>query len=164
VTVQDELYQALSNPMDLPPVFWEYMVQKWLAEAPVLPISQVFGFSQFTAQADSGQSLSQTFGGGGGSASAAGPGVSNLAAGKYVVVAGADMSTQFGNGTATLTVSPGGLVVTGNAASVASVAKATTLSLSTAGSITSTLAISASSAITCTIQGAWLIALRYGNL
>lgn len=32
--------------MDLPSTFWDYMVRRWLRDAPVFPISQVFGFNQ----------------------------------------------------------------------------------------------------------------------
>lgn len=43
--------EILSDPMNLPSTFWDYMVRKWLADAPVFPISQVFGFTGFTFQA-----------------------------------------------------------------------------------------------------------------
>ena len=41
---------VLSDPMNLPSSFWDYMVKRWLRDAPVFPISQVFGFTQFTVQ------------------------------------------------------------------------------------------------------------------
>jgi hypothetical protein len=37
--------------MDLPSTFWDYMIRKWLVDAPVFPISQVFGFRLQTTMA-----------------------------------------------------------------------------------------------------------------
>lgn len=39
---------VLSNPMDLPSTFWDYATQSWLKDAPVFPVSQVFGYQQTT--------------------------------------------------------------------------------------------------------------------
>lgn len=42
--------EVLADPMNLPSTFWDYMIKRWLRDAPVFPISQVFGFTAFTAQ------------------------------------------------------------------------------------------------------------------
>jgi hypothetical protein len=43
--------EILSDPMNLPSPFWDYMVRKWLHDAPVFPISQVFGYHLQTTMA-----------------------------------------------------------------------------------------------------------------
>ena len=49
-SIAAQVYELLSDPMSLPPAFWNYATQSWLKDSPVFPISQVFGFTQFTAQ------------------------------------------------------------------------------------------------------------------
>jgi hypothetical protein len=44
--IASQIMEVLADPMNLPDTFWGYMVQRWLADAPVFPISQVFGFAQ----------------------------------------------------------------------------------------------------------------------
>jgi PAB1-binding protein PBP1 len=153
----------------IPADFLAYVVDYIQTQRLQIPIGQVVGFQNFVStQAsvyqNSGQSLSGTFANGA-SASGAGPSVS-VPSGKYVVLAGGDMATQFGNGQATLTVSPGGMVVRASAASTTSAGKATGLTMSSAGTISSTLFVAGDGSptnVTSTISGAWLVAIRYDN-
>jgi hypothetical protein len=48
--IVEQIYEVLSQPMDLPSTFWDYATQNWLKDAPVFPISQVFGFTGFVFQ------------------------------------------------------------------------------------------------------------------
>jgi pyruvate/2-oxoglutarate dehydrogenase complex dihydrolipoamide acyltransferase (E2) component len=93
-------------------------------------------------------------------ASAAGPAVS-VAAGSYVVLAGMDVRSSFGGARGTLTTS-GGMVVTGGPPTYASVAKASTQTLGSPGSITSTLVCDPDlNGVNTDIATPWLLAIRY---
>jgi len=43
--VQQQVFEILSDPMNLPSTFWDYMVKRWQRDAPVFPITQVFGYT-----------------------------------------------------------------------------------------------------------------------
>jgi hypothetical protein len=85
--IREQVYEIMSDVLNLPPDFVNYVgVQTWLANSPVFPISQVFGFTQFTAQVDTSGSVSST------SSTTyvdlGGPTLSGLADGKYVLLYG----------------------------------------------------------------------------
>jgi hypothetical protein len=160
--MQRVLAAASRNPNLIPTDFMAYVMDFIQTQRLSIPIGEVFGFKQFVSTQvsifhDQGQSLSGT-----GNTTTPGPSVA-LPAGKYVFIAGADMTTQFGNGFASLSVSSGGPTVSGNTASISSVAKATAVTLSVDTTITSTLAINGGGSVTCSISGAWLVAIRYDN-
>ena len=160
--MQRVLSAASRNPNLIPTDFMAYVFDFIQTSRLGIPIGQVFGFQKFVSTqvaifSNSGQSLSGT-----GNTTAAGPTVL-LPSGKYIFLAGADMTTQFGNGTASMAVSSGGPTVSGNTASVSSVAKATPVTLAVDTTITSTLAINGGGSVLCQISGAWLVCIRYDN-
>jgi hypothetical protein len=159
--MQRVLSAASRNPNLIPSDFMAYVLDYIQTGRLQIPIGQVFGFEKFVSTQvsifkDNGQSLSGT-----GNTTAPGPSVS-AKAGKYVVIMGADMNTQFGNGVAQMVLTPGGLTVQGYQASVASVAKGTSISLAADGTISAQLQINGGGNL-ATISGAWLIAIRYDN-
>lgn len=160
--MQRVLSAASRNPNLIPSDFMAYVADFMQTSRLEIPIGQVFGFQKFVSTqvsifTDSGQSLSSTA-----NTSAAGPSVVAIA-GKYLVIMGADMSTQFGNGQASMVLTPPTLVVTGTAASVTSVAKGVGLTLAADGTISALLQVNGAGTNLCTISGAWLIAIRYDN-
>jgi hypothetical protein len=160
--MQRVLAAASRNPNLIPTDFMAYVFDFIQTSRLGIPIGQVFGFEKFVSTQvsifhDQGQGLSSTA-----TTTAAGPTVA-LPAGKYVLIAGADMTTQFGNGFASMSVSSGGPTVSGNAASTTSVAKATAVTLSADTTITSVLSVTGGGSVLCTISGAWLVAIRYDN-
>lgn len=91
------MYEILSDPMNLPPGFWAYATQSWLKDAPVFPISQVFGFTQFTAKTTAAISTTESTT----SATLAdlatvGPTLVGLSPGSYLVLWGCDASVSAG--------------------------------------------------------------------
>lgn len=160
--MQRVLSAASRNPNLIPSDFMAYLFDFIQTQRLQIPIGQVFGFQKFVSTqvsifTDGGQSLSNS-----GNVSAAGPSVA-VVAGKYLVIMGADMNTQFGNGSASMTLTPPTLVVTGSAASVTSVSKGVGLTLAVDGTISALLQVNGGGTNLCTISGAWLIAIRYDN-
>lgn len=164
--MQRVLSAASRNVNLIPSDFMAYIVDFIQTSRLQIPIGQVFGFSQFTAQAATNSGINGTVAAGS-TASGPGPSLSGLSAGKYVVFAGADMSTQFANIGATLALTGPSLTVNGGSSSaLTSVAKATIWTASAASNdITSTASVHNTSGQpqTYTIAGCWLIALKYAN-
>jgi hypothetical protein len=172
-TVEDQVMEVLSDPMNLPSSFWDYMVRKWLQSSPVLPISQIFGFTQFTAQsaavATSEATGSTTYA----DLATVGPTISGLADGHYVLLATSLISNSTGsvgsfaspslNGSTPLD-SDAAIVVT-SAAGVPQVtaigASIQTLSSGNNNTIKMQYRVGAGSG---TFTYRKLIALKYGNL
>lgn len=159
--MQRVLSAASRNPNLIPSDFMAYVADFMQTSRLEIPIGQVFGFQKFVSTqvsifTDSGQSLSGT-----GTSTTPGPSVS-VPEGKYIVIMGADMSTQFGNGACSMTLSPGGATATGNPASVVSVCKGAPVTLASPSTISALLSI-AGGGQTATISAAWLIAIRYDN-
>jgi hypothetical protein len=163
------VHEILSNPMDLPSTFWDYMIRKWLNDAPVFPISQVFGFTQFTANqasvstSESTSSVTYT------ALTTPGPTLTLLPDGHYLVLVAAFMTDSFGNGAYMSPKVNSGVALDANAAitvsaSGTSLIGASTQTLSNGGSNTIASVYRAGVGSTGTFQNRSLIALRYGNL
>jgi hypothetical protein len=167
--IQQQVMEVLSDPMSLPPPFWDYMVQRWLADAPVFPISQVFGFTQFAAQTAVVATLESTTSTSYADLATAGPTLSALPDGKYVVVvaaaadasaAGVDCWMSYSVNGDSATDARGSRVAT---ASIAGLSMFSTVSLSNNGSSTLTAKYRTSGG-TSSFTNRCLFALKYGNL
>lgn len=171
--VRQVVYEVLSDPMNIPSTFWDYATQNWLKDAPVFPISQVFGFTQFVPQQaiiiTGGTSLTTT------STSPTdlstpGPTLSNLADGNYLIWFGANISN------ATSTTSYMGVKV--NATEPVAADAATNIGVTTGTpfcgmTITKALSNGGSNTLkgrywvdagTGGYQRCWIAALKYSNL
>lgn len=170
-TIRQQIMEVLSDPMNLPAEFWQYDVQNWVKEAPVFPISQVFGFSQFTANAattiqtnESTTSVFPTYV----DLATVGPTLTGLADGKYVIFWGAGTFTSVAGNDTLCGPSVNGGAVLGNArnggTNSVSVTGVVVTDLSNGGSNSITIKYCVAAAATGSFFGRWLIALRYGNL
>jgi hypothetical protein len=115
--------------MDLPSTFWDYMIRKWLNDAPVFPISQVFGFNAFTFQpaptiltSEATTSMAYV------DLATSGPTLTGLAAGQYAVFFG----TQVDNGSGVTDTACVSVSINGSAASDLDSAVVTAISPSSA--------------------------------
>lgn len=172
MTVQDEMMQLLSNPMDLPPVFWDYMIQRWLADAPVFPATQVFGFLQFTAIvappiATAETRATSTFG----DLATVGPTLTGLPDGNYLLAFGAGAAGSPGVSNALMSaqvnatpVAAGEYTYT-SSASATSVMRILAKPLNNGGANTVTAKYASSNnAFSCTWADRWMLVLKYSNL
>lgn len=149
-------------------------VRLWLEQnPPAIGISNVLGFSQFTAQmsvvANNETRTSSTYG----DLTHAGPALTGLPDGKYVMLWGANAAGNPSVSNAQMAVSVNGgtapngdhtLVAITSSLGVTAVMIADTVTLAAGGnnSITAKYA-SSDNASTCTWNNRWLIALRYAN-
>lgn len=154
--------------MDLPSTFWDYMIRKWLADAPVFPISQVFGFSQYAAQYDIVTTQETTTSGTFGDLATPGPTISNIPKGQYVALYGAMASLSSAG---TLDIAPsfnGDAPDTNNQVFSQVVGTFNSLARSCTASLaepTNTVELKyATSAGTATFIFRWLVVFRTGNL
>lgn len=172
MTVRDEVYTLLQNPMDLPSEFWAYATQSWLKDSPVFPISQVFGFTQFLGNfAIVGTDESTTTTTVGDNLATVGPTLSGLADGKYFFAygftgkasaAGFDVIAGLNiNGTAP-TVNPNDPIILTEAANYISVTGAFAKTLSNAGSNTVKMQYWVSGG-TGNYQRRFIFGLKYAN-
>lgn len=130
------LKKVFSSPLDIPAEWKAWLVAYLEANPPDLPINQSIGFVNLVssaidnanaaaaaaqAAADAAAAtifhpeIATTAGvtGTGGDASTPGPSITGLATGVYVVMAGADMASDFGAVNLAMTLSPVTLVVNG---------------------------------------------------
>ncbi len=156
--------------MDLPSSFWEYMIRKWLNDAPVFPISQVFGFTQYTANAATKINTTEaTSSGSYTDLATAGPSLTNLPDGNYLILLGCQMTCSFAGAGAFMSFSVNGTTASDNDGcatgddNFSSVSVASIKALSNKGSNTLTAKYRAGTG-TATFATRWLIALRYSNL
>jgi hypothetical protein len=187
--MQRVLAAAAQNPSLIPDSFMGYVLDWLQINKLVIPVGQVFGFKAFSNQLDTTTAglaantaaaaaaaasaasaaamvtaaLSTSAGltvTGIASTSAAGPSLS-VAAGSYVVLAGFDGAVAFGAGVCRLTTS-GGMVVTSSTSSPASVARASTQTLGSPGTISSTIFVESDNGGTDAIlTSPWMMAIRY---
>lgn len=172
--------EILSDPMNLPSSFWEYAIQKWLADAPVFPISQVFGFTQFTATpatsiltAETTVSTTYT------DLATVGPTLTGLADGNYAIFFGAFLHNDTAGGGAVMSVKVNSTEASDN--DFTSVFPAGSSAYPTGGTCVSRVIFKAlsnngSNTLTCRYREAapatgtakfsnrWLAALKYSNL
>lgn len=166
----------MADLLSLPPTFMDYTVQYGALNPLPIPMSQITGYQSFvnnavmdalfiTSSADVVVGISGSNAPGSG-ASGPGPEISDLPAGDYFVIAGADMATAFGS-QCTLTVSPATLITLGGGLTIQSTAKATAWTNSTDGTnLTSTLAVGmngGSSNEAYEVVNAWMIALKFAG-
>jgi len=88
---------ALAHPLEFPPEFKQWLADYVALQVPKFPISQVFGFQLQrvrTATVDTEQSTASTSYT---DLATAGPTLSNLANGFYIIIFGADMQTTGGS-------------------------------------------------------------------
>jgi hypothetical protein len=170
--IQSQIMEVLADPMNLPDTFWGYMIQRWLADAPVFPISQVFGFAQFTASpATDVLTQEATTSGTFGDLTTTGPTLTGLPDGKYVIRFGAAaFTTVTGTGALVGVSVNGGSITSGEyaehgATSATSVVREVVKSLSNNGNNTLTLKYASGvGGTSVSFRNRWLVALRYGNL
>lgn len=176
--MQRVLSAASRNPNLIPADFMSYMLDWIQTQRLQIPIGQVFGFQQFTANfatiSGYGTTTSVTYGDLDGSVGGAspipGPVLSGLADGKYVVLIGCAAYNSVNNGATlmSLQVNSTAALDTNSAECYAnvpiSIARAFTLSLSNGGSNTLTAKYKVSAGTTGTFSTCWMVALRYANL
>ena len=167
--IQQQVMEVLSDPMNLPSTFWDYMVKRWLRDAPVFPISQVFGFSATVAQTATEIATSETTS----SASfvdlaTVGPTLTGIPDGKYLIIFGASSKNTTAGSGAKMSIDING----GGAADADSTNCAVDQFVDVARFRTKTLANNGSNTITAkyrvtantgTFANRSLIAIRYGN-
>lgn len=172
--ITSQIMEVLSDPMNLPPSFWNYSVQRWLADAPVFPISQVFGFIQsqasVSAVAASVSRSSSTF-----ATLSGGPSLSNLADGHYLVLWGAAAAGNAGVSNAEMAVGVNGVtnVAGGDHTQIAFTSSGTSTSITSGDTFTLSnknsntldgIYLSSDNSFSCSWQNRWLIALKTANL
>lgn len=153
----------------LPKDFLSYMVEYLSINQPLVPIGQVVGFSQYTAQAapqiNTSQSTSSTTPT---DLATAGPTLTGLPSGKYVVWFGAAADTSPVNSEAYMGVKANSTEPTTSDAAVTfsanriMVSRAHTFTLTNSNN-TLLARYWAASAGTGTWQNRWMLALRYAN-
>jgi hypothetical protein len=136
-----------------------------------IPVTQLIGFSQFTAQAapfisssESTTSTAYT------ALATAGPAITGLSDGRYLVMYGALISTSSGGDRSIMSLSYNGAAASDSDAcesrdtNLSSVSRTTTATLAGGGnnSITAKYRSSVGTS-TATFASRWLVALRYGN-
>ena len=164
--MQRVLTAAANHPSLMPENFMAYMLDWIQTQRLSVPIGQVFGFTPYANSIQSQQAqitanAMQTYGDTSGSlslgnntaGSAAGPTISGLPAGNYVLLAGFDASGV--NGPSMTLSSPSSLAITDNP-------RAQLLTLSGTTTLTSTLAGTGGGA-GGSIFNCWLVALKYSN-
>lgn len=163
---------VLSDPMNLPSTFWDYMVKRWLRDAPVFPISQVFGFAQFTATSATRVSTAET------TTSTTptdlatvGPSLSNLPDGKYLFLFGCAGFVPNTVNSLYMGVKINSTEADVNNAAFCSATNSAWVPMITG--VTASLSNNGSNTVTSRywvdgstghFQYRWLIALKYGNL
>lgn len=169
-SIKDAVYELLANPMDLPPAFWQYATQSWLKDAPVFPISQVFGFTQFVgAPAPFVVTSETTTSGTYVDLATTGPVLTNLPDGKYLILFGAAISVTAGATSTFMSLSVNGSTPSNDDAiyttstAFVTLASARTKALTNNGSNTVKAQYAADGVRTATFLNRWLIALKYGN-
>lgn len=162
--------EILSDPMNLPSTFWDYSTRKWLRDAPVFPISQVFGFTQFTVMAAPPVVTSEA------TSSTAyvdlatvGPTLTGVPDGNYLIAYGALMQNSVSGAGSAMSIQVNGTTAADadwaqtQTNVLVSVMRLTTKALSNNGSSTITAKYRAGSN-TATFRDRWMIALKYSNL
>lgn len=165
---------ALNDPftqMQLLNQFWDYLTQRIAVAGIPVSISQVTGFSQFNAEsaevATSETTASTTFT----DLATAGPTLSGLSDGSYVVLLGCWASSNTAGQAADMSVQVNSAAVDGNdgvrtfgTTGPEALARAVVKTLSNDGDNTITAKYRASGGgATATFVNRWLVALRYAN-
>lgn len=165
----EAIMEVLADPMNLPSTFWDYATQSWLKDAPVFPISQVFGFVQFTALSAPVVITTETIASGVyGDLATVGPTLTGLPDGQYLIIFGALVHTSAAGIASLMSVQPNSTLAVDSdalqsqAVDPVSCARAITKSLSNNGS--NTLTAKYRSGGTGTYSNRWLLALKYANL
>lgn len=167
--VRTQIMEVLSSPMDLPSTFWDYATQSWLKDAPVFPISQVFGFTQFAANLATVNTFESTSSTTYTDLATVGPSLSNLPDGNYILLYGvtAFMGDAVNNFLAAPQVNSTAASdvdwALGSGSVGMGVSRATVKALSNSGSSTVTLRYRVTGG-TGSFENRWLIALKISNL
>ena len=172
--IQRQIMEVLSDPMNLPSTFWDYMVKRWLRDAPVFPISQVFGLTQFTVIPGTFISAQQTTTSSAfGDLATVGPTITGAPDGKYVVFHGCEAVTSTTGGfpaRMSVDVNSGGASQNDECFTAGvefvSIMRVTTQTLSNSNSntITARYSVDGGGTRTATFGKRWLFALKYQNL
>ena len=164
--------KLLGSPLDFPSKFLDWVIKYIENNPPVLPISQIFGFTQFVATfeqvpaADSTTSTTYADLSGG-----ANPELTELPKGRYLLLYGASLSNSAGAAENYVSVSVNGAAASDNDSGLfgstgttqASVVGATVKDLDQ-DSNTVTVKYRQSGGITMTARRRWLIALKIANI
>lgn len=174
VALMQRVFQAAAeNPLMLPADFMSYVLDYVQTSRLIVPIGQVFGFSQFTANIATPVSTlesttSTTFG----ALTTAGPSLSGVGDGKYLILFGCEADIATSGQQALMGISVNGSTpasANGDACAGASttavsgVSIATAKTLSNAGSNTITAQYASSGGSSASFRNRWLIALKFAN-
>lgn len=168
--LRDQLKKLLAKPDLLPDNFLSFLVDYLSVNQPAIPISQIFGFSQFTAQGSEVAAQESTTSDIATDLTTTGPALSNLGPGNYVVLWGANLLNVTAGKDAVMSLSvtggtsPSDTVIAGSTASFISGARAALIALTgETNSITAKYKRGGTGG-TATFYGRWLIAIRYANI
>jgi len=168
---REQVQRFLSDPTVFPAIFRSWITSWVEANPPLIPISQITGFSQFLGNYDvtvaSVNTASVTF-----VELTGGPDADDLADGVYVIMFGAQARTDTSGKTARMGVSVnGGAVDTDKEAASAvvvnehSIMMALTATLDNGGANTLTVKYASSdAAATAFFRGRWFLALKIANI
>lgn len=169
---KDLIRRLFSKPELIPERFLSYIVDYLAVNQPQIPISNIFGFSQFTAKegntisspTETTTSTSYT------DLPTVGPTITGLPDGKYVIFFGNTSSTSSSSAQATTSVkvnsieaSDTDMLLNGSTVTVP-VSRAILKTLSNGGNNTLAMRYKVFTAGTGSFRDRWMIALRYANL
>jgi len=144
----------------------------WLEQnPPAIPVSQIVGFSQFTAQANSVATRESTISTTYVNLTTAGPSLSGLPDGQYLFLFGCDAFNSVAGNQLTMSIKVNSTAAADSDATLAD-APAATYKVCLMRAVTKTLANGGNNTITCqyrvssgtgSFENRWLIALRFAN-
>lgn len=163
------LRRYLSHPEDLPPEFQSWLVDFIAVNIPQIPISQIVGFSQFTANQSQILASESTTSTSFADLTTLGPQVSGLSAGQYLLLYGATGENSAGSHAYISVSVNGAAAVDADAAVVEPIS--TTMDFTLMRAVTKTVDEASNSftlkykvgAGTGTFYNRWMIVLRIGN-